>query len=165
MQNITFTGISSLYTGKKVYSKLGPYITPGGILKNGEKRYEEFAINCKFTNDKSGNHLTEFWDSLSKSSASYQARCVLNNSKDDLSLTVKRCTVQDEAREITNSNFVLNGISIMPNDRHILPLFTFLAKFTRELAKQPEISPNRKALLQKANQSIHEEAVRFIENM
>ena len=52
MQNITFTGISSLYTGKKVYSKLGPYITPGGILKNGEKNTKNLQsiVNLQMIN-------------------------------------------------------------------------------------------------------------------
>lgn len=165
MQNITFRGINSLYTGKKAYSQIGSYVTSKGITKTGPKNYEELIVKCRLTNDEAGRHLSDFENALSKSCSSYQARTILQNFTNCLSLGVKRCTVQDNIGNISNSNFTLNGTNIMPNSRQILPLFTYLAKFTRELAKQPEISASRKELLQKANLSLHEEAVRFIENM
>lgn len=162
--NITFTGITNLYTGEKIYSKFGSYVTNGDI-KQGEKNYKELLIRCKLTDDSTEKDYTEFWNALGNSRNSYQARCVMQNSKDEIVLNIKRCEVEDDVLDISNSNFTLNGIAIEPNDREVLPLFTYLAKFTRKLAAQPENSPEKKELFNLANKSIHEEAVKFIDNM
>lgn len=163
--NVTFTGINNLYTGRKLYSQIGSYITENGNVKQGNKNYKEILIKCNLTDDKNGKDFTEFWNALSRSSNSYQARCLMQNSKDSIRFKVKRCEVEDPTGEVTNSNFELNGVNILLNDRAILPLFTYLAKLTRNLAKISEKSTEKANLLKTANQSIHEEAMKFIENM
>jgi len=163
--NITFTGIKNLYTEKKIYSKFGSYVTNYGDVKQGDKNYKDLLIRCKLTDDSNGKDYTEFWDALHNSSNSYQARCVMQNCKDELTFYVNRCEVKDDVIKVSNSNFTLNGIGIAPNDREVLPLFTYLAKLTRKLATLPENSPEKKELFKVANNSIHEEAVKFIDNM
>ena len=163
--NVTFTGINNLYTGRKLYSQIGSYITENGNVKQGNKNYKEILIKCKLTDDKNGKDFTEFWDSLGESSRSYQARCLMETSKDSLEFKIRRCEVDDDTTPISNSTFNLNKIAIAANERSILPLFTFLAKLTKKLSKNPEYSPEKINLLKTANQSIHEEAMKFIENM
>ena len=163
--NISFTGINNIYTGKKIYSQIGSYVDHLGEVKRGNKNYKEILIRCKLVDDQSGNDFTEFVQALNKSNKSYQARCIERNSEAPISLLVKRCIVNDDADKITNSNFVLNDVSIIPNDRTILPLFSYLAKLTNKIAGLAQTTEPQGQLLKTANKSIHEEAVRFIDNM
>lgn len=163
--NITFTGINILSVGQKTETKSGSYITSNGNIKQGEKSYAEYKIKCKLTDDEFGHDLTDFKNSLTKSHKSYQAQCVEQASSDEIDFRIKRCSVNDEVENITNSNFEINGISVLPNDRNILPLFSFLAKLTRNMAKLPDMSEARRNIFRISNQSIQEEAVKFIDNM
>ena len=163
--NISFTGINNTYTGKRLYSQIGSYIDNMGKVKRGTKNYNEILIRCNLVDDKSGNDFTDFVRILDKCNKSYQARCIRYNSGEPISLLVKRCTVDENGKKISNSNFVLNGVNIVPNDRKILPLFSYLAKLTNKIAVLAETSEAQSTLLKIANKSIHEESVRFIDNM
>ena len=161
--SLTFTGINKVYIGRKVYSRIGSYFDNMGRIKQGEKNYKEILIRCNLTDDKNGKDYTDFVQALDKSSGSYQSRCISRKCDEPISLLVKRCTV-DESK-ITNSNFVLNGIDILPNDREVLPLFSYLARLTNKIAELTQTSKAQAEVLKTANKSIHEEAVKFIDNM
>ncbi|MCM1338290.1 MAG: hypothetical protein NC191_01305 [Muribaculaceae bacterium] len=80
-------------------------------------------------------------------------------------MQITRVDVNDKTGDVSFSNFKLNGITIEPNCREVLPLFSFLAKLTRKIQKLPDMSENRINVLKLANKSIHEEAMRFIEDI
>ena len=162
--NLTFTGINNVYIGRKIYSRIGSYVDNMGEIKQGKKNYKEILIRCNLADDKYGKDFTDFVQSLDKCNGSYQAMCIPRKSDEPISLLVKRCVAGD-AEKITNSNFVLNGISIMPNDRRVLPLFSYLAHLTKKIAGLVQTSENQAKVLKTANKSIHEEAVKFIDNM
>jgi len=164
--NITFTGINGLYIGKKAADRIGTYINHNGEPACGKKYYTYITLKCRLTDDANGTDLTNFKKALTKSSGSYQARLLSRTDTGKFDLLVKRCEVFDDAEgKISNSNFELNGISILPNERQVLPLFTYLAALTRKLKAMPDISPERKKYIELTNKSIAEEAVKFIDNM
>lgn len=163
MENkITFTGLNNIYAGRKLYTNIGNYVTDNGEIKRGNKNYKELLIKCQLTDDKSGKDFSEFWDVLTKSNKNYSVRCLMNTTTDTLNFKVKRCEAPEN---VTNSNFTLNGIEILPNERSVLPLFTYLAKLTRKLAAISGNSQEKTELFKIANKSIQEEAEKFIENM
>ena len=163
--SLTFTGINNVYIGRKIYSKVGSYVDHMGEIKQGPKNYKEILIRCNLADDEYGKDYTDFVQALDKSNGSYQARCISRNADEPISLLVKRCLVNDETGKVTNSNFVLNGIRIMPNDRSVLPLFSYLARLTNKIAGLEQTSESQAKVLKIANKSIHEEAVKFIDNM
>ena len=65
----------------------------------------------------------------------------------------------------STSMIKLNGEDITLTDRKELPLFTYLAKLTRQLTNSPEVSNNQKVCTNMANEGIHNNAIDFIENM
>lgn len=162
---ITFTGITNLSVARRLSNKFGTYITSAGDVKQGDKAYAEFRIKFKLTDDESGQDLTDYKNALSKCNKSFQAKCLGQNLTDEFVFSVKRCSVMDDAEKISNSNFMFNNIGLLPNERSILPLFSYLAKLTRKMASLPDISEAKKDIFKQTNQSIQEEAVKYIENM
>lgn len=163
--NISFTGINSLYIGKKLYSQFGSYPTSYGI-KRGNKDYTIISLKCHLNNDKNGTDLDEFRKMLEKCQNHSQAKELQKKLDGNIDLIVKRFDVRDNKDgNISNSNFILNGIDISPNDRKILSLFTYLAALTRKIKTLPGMSAERNKYVDIANKSIHEEAMRFIDNM
>lgn len=162
--NISFNGIKNIYVGKNVSKNFGSYITSDGLVKRGNKEITYLKLKCNLDNNALGQDLSEFRDSLKRSKC-FQSKSVADTDTSGLELIVKRIFVKDNLAPVTNSNFILNGVSILPNERQILPLFTYLAKLTRNLGQNPESSEAKKACFNLMNKSIHEEAMRFIDNM
>lgn len=166
--NIAFTGFNSLYLAKKFDTRLGSYVCEDGHIGQGTKKYAKILLKCELSDDLSGADLTEFKSVLNYCADSYQARLVKQKSDNNsIKLLTTRCMVKDErtGNKIFNTNFELNGVEIQPNDRKILPLFTYLAKLTRKLRDLPEISEERVKCLNTVNKGIAEEATKFIDNM
>lgn len=164
--NISFTGINGLYLGKKSARRLGSYVKSDGSFGQAFKYYTHISIKCNLTDDANGLDLTAFKTALKKCKGSFQAKEVAKRSADKIDLLIRRseCTDNIEGK-ISNSNFELNGIAVHPNDRAVLPLFTYLAALTRKLQKLPETSAERIKYFALANKSVAEEAMRFIDNM
>ncbi len=163
--NINFTGINNLYLGKKTGKKTGSYVDNYGNIQQGNNLYTKTKLSCTLTDDFSGNDLSDFKSALKNCQNSFQASAV---SKTDLShpeLLSTRCEVNDVNGIVANSEFILNGISIQANDRNVLPLFSFLAKLTKKMQDLPDTSDAKSDYLKLINQSIHEEAMKFIDNM
>lgn len=164
--NIAFTGINGLYIGRKAADRIGTYVKSNGELGRGQKYYTHISLKCGLTDDSKGTDLSDFKNALARCRGSYQARLVSRTDTEKIDFLVKRCEVFDESEgKISNSNFELNGVSVLPNDRQVLPLFTYLAALTRKLKAMPDISPERKKYIALTNKSIDEEAIKFIDNM
>ena len=61
------------------------------------------------------------------------------------------------------SDFTINGYDILLNEKETLPVYTYMAHLTRKIAGQPNVSQAQKYYSNLVNQSVADEAVKFIE--
>ena len=78
-------------------------------------------------------------------------------------LTNKRFDIADADIPTNQTMFNVNGKDLILDSDKKLPLMTFLARFTRESAKNPELSENQQKCMKFANQSISNEAMNYID--
>lgn len=150
-----FTGINNIKILKKNYDAFGTYKNMYGELQQGNKLYTEMKISAKLTNDQTGNHLTDYI----RSTPQY---FVNKEQPDTIDLYIKRFDAEDGI--VNQSLFKLNDKKLIINEDRKLPLMTFLARFTRESANNPELSTNQQKCMNLANKSIHKETVEYLEN-
>lgn len=162
---VSFTGIHNLHIGKKTYSKFGSYVDSTGIIKRGNKDYTEVLIKCDLSDDAQGNHLSEFHETLSKCRPCYHVNCINHQKPNQFTLLMKHFGVKDDVADVLNSNFKINDYDIMLDEREILPLFSFMAKITRQIANEKGLSDIQKLYAKFVNYGIHNEAVNYIENI
>ncbi len=162
---VSFTGINNLYIGKKVYSKFGSYINDSGITKRGQKNYTDVLIKCDLTDDAQGNHLDEFYKTLSQCRPCYQVNCINHEKPNHIELLMSHFGVEDGDSKVLNSNFKINNYDIMLDERQILPLFSYMAKLTKTIANAKGPSENQKEYAMFVNHAVHNEAVNYIENI
>lgn len=162
--NISFTGINNLFIGKNISQKFGTYIDSSGVPKQGNKNYTVMKIKCDLANDATGKDLSEFRKALVDCDC-FQAKDVLDTDISTLEFITKRCEIKDGYENVSNSNFFLNGVQILANERKIMPLFTYLAALTRKLKTHPVMNDAKQVYVDLTNKSVHEEAMRFIDNM
>ena len=153
--DISFKGINNIKIAKKQYKQFGTYQNLNNELKQGEKLYTELKISAKLTDDEKGNHLSDYLKRTPK-------MFINKENPDTLELHVKRFDVPEDM--VKQSTFKLNNKDLIINDDKKLPLMTFLARFTRESNKNPELSENQQKYMKFANKSIHKETVDYIEN-
>ncbi len=162
---VSFTGIHNLHIGKKTYSKFGSYVDSTGIIKRGNKDYTEVLIKCDLSDDAQGNHLSEFHETLSKCRPCYHVNCINHQKPNQFTLLMKHFGVKDDVADVLNSNFKINDYDIMLDEREILPLFSFMAKITRQIALAKGPSDAQKQYAKFVNHGIHNEAMNYIENI
>ncbi|MDE6138209.1 MAG: hypothetical protein K2F57_01915 [Candidatus Gastranaerophilales bacterium] len=162
---ISFTGIQNLYIGKKTYSKFGSYVTNSGMVKRGNKEYTDVLIKCDLTDDAQGKHLSEFYETLAKCRPCYQVNCINREKPNHFKLLMKHFGVEDGDVNVLNSSFKINDYDIMLDERQILPLFSFMAKITRQIAHAKGPSDAQKEYAKFVNHGIHNEAMNYIENI
>ena len=153
--DINFKGINNIKITKKQYKQFGAYKNLSHDIKQGEKNYTELKISAKLTDDKQGYHLSDY---LKRTPEMF-----INKDKPDtVELHVKRFDVPED--KVTQSSFILNDKDLIVDNNKKLPIMTFLARLTRESSKNSELSENQQKYLKFANNSIHKEAVDYIES-
>lgn len=162
---VSFTGIKNLYIGKKTYSRIGSYLNSKGQIKRGNKDYTDILIKCDLTDDEQGKHLSEFQETLRKCRPCYEFNCVNSQKPNHFRLIMSHFGVKDDIVDVQNSTFKINDYDIMLDEREILPLFSFMAKITRQIANAKGPTEAYKEHAKFVNYAIHNEAVNFIENM
>ena len=152
--NVSFTGFNNIKIGKKQYEQFGAYSTITGEILHDKKLYTELKITTCLTDDKNGNDLTDFFTRVPK-------KFINTENPDKLELHVKRFDVPSTKTKQTM--FSLNGKEIILDSDKKLPLMTFLARFTKESAQNPNLSENQQKCMKLANKSIHNETMNYIE--
>ena len=152
--SLNFTGINNIKIGRKEYTAIGMYQKLDNTLARGEKNFTEIKISAKLTDDEKGKDLSDYLKRVPN-------RFINTANPDTVELHVKRFDVPEE--KVNQSSFTLNGKDLILDDDRKLPVMTFLARLTRENAKNPELSQNQQKYLKIANKSIHKEAVEYIE--
>ena len=152
--NVSFKGINNIKIAKKEYFSTGFYKKQNNTIGHGKKDYTELRISAKLTDDDKGNHLSDYFK---KTPIKY----INQNEPDKIELHIKRFDVPEE--NISKSAFRLNNKDLILDNDKKLPIMTFLARFTREGRKNPELSTNQKIYLKLANDSISKETLEYIE--
>lgn len=151
VSKVNFQGINNLKVYKKpLYERVGLYCNNNGEICRGNHIVQEIKIRANLTDDKSGEHLSEF---LNKAPFEF-----INMDIPELfELYVKKQIIKNE----TNSVIMLNEQPLIVNKAR-LALLTFLAKITRECANNGQYSENVRNCIKSVNASIQEIAERYL---
>lgn len=166
MNNVSFTGINNIKMGigKNIVKEFGSYPSITGEIKQGEKQYRDYKLCFNLKNDSSKADFDDFLDSMARSQIGFRTN-YFPGEPNKIELLMRRYEVEDDIKDTSYSLFKLNGEPIPITSRAVLSLYTKLAELTRRIIKSPNISNKQKELAQLYNQSIAQEAERFIEIM
>lgn len=162
--NISFTGINNLYIGKKSGSSYGVYMTRDGNIKEGEKEHLDVLIKCDLTDDEQGNHLSEFQTVAKKVGLNTQLDYINSKNPQKIELLANHIDTQDDCNTLPFTTFKINGTEV-PADRKTLPLYTYMAKFAREISDLDSSTKAQKKYANVVNNFVHDEAVYYIDNV
>lgn len=160
---VTFTGINNLYIGKKAYNEIGSYLTRNGNIKEGEKTCLDVLIKCDLTDSKSGTHLSDFQNALKKISSYSQVDYINPEKPTHIELLAQHVKVDNDKEACPFTVFKINGTEVVLDDPKILPLYTYMAKLTREIAAIPKVSNSQQAYAKAVNRFVQDEAVYYID--
>lgn len=163
--DISFGGIKNLSIKKINHSEYGSYHNNNKIFNYGNKEYEDVFIRCDLTNDEQGNHLSEFRETLAKCRPCYQVNCQDYKNPNSFDIYMSKFKVKGDSVHIRHSNFYINDYDIMLDEPEILPLYTFMAKITREIAQSKDISAANKERAKTVNTTIQDRVMDYIENI
>ena len=160
---VSFTGINNLYIGKKAYNEVGSYLTRNGNIKEGEKACLDVLIKCDLTDSKRGNHLSDFQNALKKISPYCQVDYVNKERPRHIELLAHHVRVPDDTSALPFTVFKINGTEVVLDDPKVLPLYTYMAKLTREISALQKVSDAQQAYARAVNKYVHDEAVYYID--
>lgn len=163
--DLTFTGIHNLKIQKKEFSKYGAYLSNDFEIKEGEKFFTTIKISANLADDEAGKDLTEFKNYLNRSNKFLQRECLNKENPNKVEILINRQEAKDENLNIPTiySTLKLNGCDITPENDSKLVIYTYLARFTRKLAKTLNLSKGQQYYTNLANKSIDEEARRCLD--
>ncbi len=160
---VSFTGLSNIYVGRKIFPQIGSYISKDGNIKIGNKVCSSIKLKCKLSDDGIYKDLTDFKNALAKAAKSNKENYIDPTNPDVVDLTMNRWEAVDRAGYTSASWFTLNGKNIpLQSDEH-LGLFTYIAKLTRRLLQTPGMTEPRKECVKTVNSAIQDEAVKYLE--
>lgn len=162
---VSFTGINNLYVGKKAYSKIGSFISPTGGIKQGNIENFDVMIKCDVTDDENGKHLSDFYSAVKKCNQQVQQYFINSKKPNHIELLTQKIHINDEPAPVSFSVLKLNGGEAVIENRDILGLYTYLAKLTRDIVSMDTTSRAQKQCVKSVNESIHNEAIDYIDNI
>ena len=169
MNEISFTGIHNIKIKKQLDNRFGPYLSPDGLIKQGEKHYRNVIVECDLSDDASGRDFAQYVNALRKGGPKYEYSCIQYQNPDSIKhvkLRMDRFDVlDDELGRVTESGFKINDYDIPLNNRETLPIYTFMAALTKKLQSVKEMTDAQREYLKFVNSSIQKKAVDFIENL
>lgn len=145
MNDITFTGIHGLKTYR---------------IKNHENPNNPILrISARLSSDADGNDLSDYFNYLKKSRKEYRDYC--KNFDDPTAIELDCLTITEKGFGKRNA-FKLNHIPILFDRDEAIPIFEFLARFTKRAAECTESIP-QKDFINKINDAITEAAAKYFE--
>lgn len=160
---VSFTGLSNIYVGKKLYSQVGSYLSNDGNIRVGNKVCSSIKLKCKLSDDAIYKDLTDFKEALKKAAKCNKEDYINPSAPDTIDLTMDRIEAVDRAGHSSVACFKLNGKNIpLSTDEH-LGLFTYIAKLTRRFLQTPDMTEPRRICVKTVNSAIQEEAVKYLE--
>lgn len=158
--SISFTGLSNIKVFKS--EKQGPGMFQGANeeIKRGDINVTEVKLRFNLTNDIDGKDMEELQGVLKKAGKGYSYN---PNMPDTVELHLKNILVDDGIAPISHSFLNMNNQNINIAKREDLGIYTYLAKLTKKIYKQPEISPIQKQYINLIRKAIKEKAVHYID--
>ncbi len=145
MNDITFTGIKGLHTYK--------------IKNHNNPDNPILRISAKLSNDADGYDLSDYFNYLRKSRKEYREYC--KNFDDPTAIELDCLTINEKGFGKRNA-FKLNRIPLLFDRDEVIPIFEFLARFTKRAAESTT-SPVQKEFINKVNSAITEAAAKYFE--
>ena len=157
---VNFTGLYNLKVEKaKPKTINGMYVSYDKTIKEGKKVLNQVKLNFDVTNDSKGKHFDDLKNAWEKS-----GRTFVTNAEhpEKFELHLKNYDIKDDALPLNYSLFTLNKQPIALVSKNDLPLYTQLAKITRELGEQPETTSAQKTYTNFVNAKLAQEAEYFL---
>ena len=145
--NVSFTGINNV----KIFTKSNPI----------DKNSMDVFIDCDLSNDRNGMDLADFKETLKKCRPCYQINCINKQSPQNIKLISQTRSFRNELR----TSFKINNYDIMLDERQILPLYSFMARLTKKISENLDLSELKRYCAKFVNCSIGYEAERFINKL
>lgn len=160
--DINFTGITNLQISKSRAPKTvyGLYPSVTGELKQGEKVAREYRLRFNL----SGKDFDDFFMAMSKSEKGLNSN-YFKNDPNKFELLMTRYDIDDDIAKTSFNVFRINNENVTLTQRCGLALYEHLAHLTRRFIEDFNLSDKQRNLMKFINQSIHDDAVEFIETM
>ena len=174
--DISFNGINNLLIRTCKGKEYGLYLNNASQLEQGEKYYTIVSLKADLDGNvikgedknKEGfkTHIDQYFEALQKLKHFVLAQKIYNiESPGEIEIVMKHYRAPDNLGEVNESMFIINGEKIPLVHRNILPLYSFMARVTRDIIKLFELPSEIKQSVQLMNRSIADKAEEFIENM
>ncbi len=174
--SINFTGIKNLDIKTFKADGYGFYLNNANHIEQGDKFYTIVSLKAdldgtviKGENTKAPGfqpHITHYFEALQKMKHFVLAQKILGiENQDQVEIIMKHYHAPDNLGDVNQASFMLNGQSVPLVHRNVLPLYSFMARVTRDILKFFDLSPKTRESVQLMNNSIAKEAEEFIENM
>ncbi len=174
--NISFTGINNLKIKALKFDTYGSYLNNTSEIVQGDKYYTLVSIKADLdgtimqgenTNQAEFvPHITQYFESLRKLKHFVLAQRILKlDAPGEIELIMKHFNAPDNLGNVDMATFNLNGEDIPLLHRNVLPLYSFLARFTKDILKCIELPEGARKYVKLVNDSISREAEEFIENI
>ena len=146
MDNISFTGIHNLRVFK---SK---------DINNADRC--TLRVSANLSNDRNGYDLSDFVNYLKKARKEYRDFC--QYSDNPTSIDIDCLTIEDNVHGRRNA-FRLNKIPFLFDRDEVIPIFEFMAQFTRRAAQAAKTPAQRNIISSRINNAITEAAVKYFD--
>lgn len=174
--SINFTGIKNLDIKTFKADGYGFYLNNANHIEQGDKFYTLVSLKADLdgTLIKGENpdapgyqpHITQFFEALQKLRHFVLAQKILwVDEQGNIEIIMKHFHAPDNLGDVDQATFMLNGQDIPLVHRNVLPLYSFMARVTRDVLKHFDLHPETRESVQLMNNSISKEASEFIENM
>ena len=166
--SVSFTGIKDCKVYKKEYTKEGIYKDEYGDFRRGNKNYNEVMMTARLTDDKDGDHLTQYLMSMPVGYENTKGYDLVNihltkfkpeGNEDDSYLP--NVSYSNEANNV--STLKLNGRQFDINNDNKLPIASFLAHMTKRDLDLTSLNDNQKKYANVINNAIHEKACTYLD--
>lgn len=174
--SINFTGIKNLDIRTFKAEGYGFYLNNANHLEQGEKYYTIVSLKAdidgtpmKGENINSENfksHITQYFEALQKLKHFVLAQKIMSiEDQGEIEIIMKHFHAPDNLGNVNQASFILNGQQVPLVHRNVLPLYSFMARLTKDILKFFNLSPKTRESVQLMNDSIAREAAEFIEIM
>ena len=174
--SINFTGIKNLDVKIFKADGYGFYLNNAHNIDQGDKFYTIVSLKAdidgtamKGENTNAPNykpHFTQYFEALQKLKHFVLAQKILGiDEQDKIEIIMKHYHAPDNLGDVNSATFMLNGQEVPLVHRNVLPLYSFMARVTKDVLKFFNLRPETREAIQLMNDSIAKEAEEFIEIM
>lgn len=174
--DISFNGIKNINVKTFKVDGYGLYLNNAHQIAEGDKYYTMVALKAdldgtplegeNINSDEYIPHITQYFESLQKLRHFVLAQKILDiENLGGVEIIMKHFKAPDNLGDINQASFMINGQEVPLVHRNVLPLYSLMARVTKDILKFFKLSPKARESVQLMNDSIASTAEEFIENM